>query len=156
MQIHNAMREPASLVSITSSLAFVIPEIILVSSVCINLLLGLFLKKNKAIVLTLVTSSAFILAISFILIHWQYKPESIFASSLRVDDFSSFFRLLFLTGGLLTLLFLYKGKCNRVCNPDSGYCVRCMSASHEYALCHRTRFPRIGFAQWICSGQFCV
>lgn len=97
------MREPASLVSITSSLAFVIPEIILVSSVCITLLLGLFLKKNKAIVLTLVTSSAFILAISFILIHWQYKPESIFAGSLRVDDFSSFFRLLFLTGGLLTL-----------------------------------------------------
>jgi NADH-quinone oxidoreductase subunit N len=96
------MREPA-ISSITSSLAFVIPEIILVSSVCITLLFGLFLKKNKAIILTLITSSAFLLAIGFILIHWPHKPEPIFAGTFRVDDFSSFFRLLFLTGGLFTL-----------------------------------------------------
>jgi NADH-quinone oxidoreductase subunit N len=96
------MREPA-ISSITSSLAFVIPEIILVSSVCITLLFGLFLKKNKAIILTLITSSAFLLAIGFILIHWPHKPEPTFGGTLRVDDFSSFFRLLFLTGGLFTL-----------------------------------------------------
>ncbi len=94
------MHEPAS---ITSSLVFVIPEIILVVSLCITLMLGLFLKKNKATVLVLVTGVALLAAISFVVLNWPHKPEPIFAGTLRTDDFAAFFRLLFLSGGLLTL-----------------------------------------------------
>jgi NADH-quinone oxidoreductase subunit N len=94
------MHEPAS---ITSSLAFVIPELSLVASICATLLLGLFLKQNKSAVLVLVAGVAILAAISFIVLNWPHKPEPIFAGTLRTDDFAAFFRLLFLSGGLLTL-----------------------------------------------------
>jgi NADH-quinone oxidoreductase subunit N len=100
MQIHNAMHQPAS---ITSSLAFVIPEIILVVSICITLVLGLFLKQNKSAVLVLVTGVAMLTAICFVVWNWPHQPEPIFAGTLRTDDFAAFFRVLFLSGGLLTL-----------------------------------------------------
>lgn len=94
------MHEPAS---ITSSLAFVIPELSLVASICATLLLGLFLKQNKSAVLVLVAGVAILAAGSFIVLNWPHKPEPIFAGTLRTDDFAAFFRLLFLSGGLLTL-----------------------------------------------------
>jgi NADH:ubiquinone oxidoreductase subunit 2 (subunit N) len=80
MQIHNAMHQPAS---ITSSLAFVIPEIILVVSICITLVLGLFLKQNKSAVLVLVTGVAMLTAICFVAWNWPHQPEPIFAGTLR-------------------------------------------------------------------------
>jgi NADH-quinone oxidoreductase subunit N len=94
------MHQPAS---ITSSLAFVIPEIILVVSICITLVLGLFLKQNKSAVLVLVTGVAMLTAICFVAWNWPHQPEPIFAGTLRTDDFAAFFRVLFLSGGLLTL-----------------------------------------------------
>ncbi|HRG10132.1 MAG TPA: proton-conducting transporter membrane subunit, partial [Cyclobacteriaceae bacterium] len=94
------MHQPAS---ITSSLAFVIPEIILVASICITLVLGLFLKQNKSGVLVLVTGVALLAAICFVVWNWPHQPKPIFAGTLRTDDFAAFFRVLFLAGGLLTL-----------------------------------------------------
>lgn len=82
----------------------VIPELVLVGSLCATLLLGLFVKKNRAILLALVTSAAMIAAATFIILNWPHNPTEIFSDTLRNDDFSAFFQLLFLAGGLLTLL----------------------------------------------------
>ncbi len=97
------MHESDSITSITTSLGFVVPEVILVVSMCIALLMGLFLKKNKSIALALFTVCVFVVTIGFLLFNWPHKPELLFAGMLRSDDFSAFFRLLFLTGGLFTL-----------------------------------------------------
>jgi len=54
------MHESDSITSITTSLGFVVPEVILVVSMCIALLMGLFLKKNKSIALALFTVCVFV------------------------------------------------------------------------------------------------
>lgn len=86
-----------------SHLALIIPEVILVIAICVSLFLGLFIKKNKSTLLWFVTGTALLTAFGFIILTWPQKPQEIFAGTLRVDDFSAFFRLLFLTGGFLTL-----------------------------------------------------
>jgi NADH-quinone oxidoreductase subunit N len=95
------MREPIFYVG--NHLLQVIPEIILVVSMCVTLLIGLFIKKNKSLLLALVTAMAFLSACGFIILNWPAKPQEIFSGTLRADDFSAFFRLLFLAGGLFTL-----------------------------------------------------
>lgn len=97
------MQEAGAISSLPASLAFVVPEVILAGSICLTLLMGLFLKKNKSGILALTTVSVFVIAFGFILFNWPHKPEPLFAGMLRSDDFSAFFRLLFLSGGLFTL-----------------------------------------------------
>ncbi|MCW5909955.1 MAG: NADH-quinone oxidoreductase subunit N [Cyclobacteriaceae bacterium] len=94
------MNQPVSMIP---DLLQIIPEVLLAGSVCLTLLLGLFVKKNRSVLLAVVAATVFIVAGIYILTSWPHKPEEIFAGTLRVDDFSAFFRVLFLAGGLLTL-----------------------------------------------------
>ncbi|MBN8577291.1 MAG: NADH-quinone oxidoreductase subunit N [Cytophagales bacterium] len=92
-----------AIASFSASLPRVLPEVVLAASSCVTLLLGLFLKKNKSAVLAIFSIAVFLVAIGLLVATWPQQPVSLFAGMFRADDFSAFFRLLFLTGGALTI-----------------------------------------------------
>jgi NADH-quinone oxidoreductase subunit N len=53
------------------------------------------------------TISIFLLAGVVTILHWPERPIELFNGMMRVDDFSSYFKLLFLLGGILTALMTF-------------------------------------------------
>lgn len=92
------------LTSISDSVGHLLPELILLAALVIVLVLGLILKKNKLTVIHTITAITFALAFFVTLQNWPPQPVALFGGMMRLDDFTSFFKLLFFTGGFLTIL----------------------------------------------------
>lgn len=92
------------LTSISGSLGHLLPELILLAALVIVLVLGLILKKNKQAILHAISFIALLLAFFVTIQNWPQQPHSLFGGMMRLDDFSSFFKLLFFTGGFLTII----------------------------------------------------
>jgi NADH-quinone oxidoreductase subunit N len=73
-------------------------------SLIISLMLGLILKKNKQTILYIFSAATYLLSFFLIIQTWPHQPVSLFGGMMRLDDFSAFFKLLFFTGGFLTIL----------------------------------------------------
>jgi len=91
------------LTAISNSVGYLLPELILTSSLIISIVAGLILKKKQTILyaLSLITYSLSALAI---VQSWPQEPVALFDGLMRLDDFSAFFKLLFFTGAFLTIL----------------------------------------------------
>jgi NADH-quinone oxidoreductase subunit N len=88
---------------IADSFPFLVPEFILISGLLLLILSGLIIRKNSEI-FSLITISIFVTAAVITVIHWPTRPVELFHGTMRADDFSSYLKLLFLTGGILTVL----------------------------------------------------
>jgi NADH-quinone oxidoreductase subunit N len=92
------------LTGISESIGHLQPELVLILSIVISLVLGLVLKKNKQIILNAVSLVTYLISFLLIIQTWPHQPVSLFGGMMRLDDFSAFFKLLFFTGGFLTIL----------------------------------------------------
>jgi NADH-quinone oxidoreductase subunit N len=88
---------------IYQSMKWLMPELLLTSAILITLFVGLFVTKNKHIILKSI--SLLVYAAALVLVAQQEidNPVSLFGNMLRADNFSNYFKMLFLTGGLLTV-----------------------------------------------------
>jgi NADH-quinone oxidoreductase subunit N len=92
------------LTTISESVGLLLPEIILIASILITIILGLTLKKNKQALLHGVALATYVVSFFLMFETWPQQPTSLFGGMMRLDDFSSFFKLLFFAGGFLTVI----------------------------------------------------
>jgi NADH-quinone oxidoreductase subunit N len=86
---------------IYESVALLIPELIVLVSLIASLLLGLALKHRRTIILKSLAFLTYGIAIITIVIQLPTESQVLFGGMMRVDEFSSYFKILFLTGGIL-------------------------------------------------------
>lgn len=98
------------LLSISQSVTHLLPELVLIASLLVTLVLGLLLKKEKQPILYAIAAVTYLIAIILIILTWPQQPIILFEGMMRLDDFSAFFKLLFLVGGFLTILISTKKK----------------------------------------------
>ncbi len=86
---------------IYESVSLLIPEVIITATLLITILLGLTLKANKHFVLKLLAFISYGSSIFIIIHHLPTEATTLFGGMMRIDTFSSYFKILFLTGGIL-------------------------------------------------------
>lgn len=88
---------------IYQSYSLLMPEAVVTVALLITIVLGLALKNNRHLFFILKTLALVAYSVSiFIVIHHTPAQSSIlFGGMMRVDDFSSYFKILFLLGGIL-------------------------------------------------------
>lgn len=91
------------LYAIQVSLGFVIPEVILTFGLITILIIGLISKKSFVLPKFL-SAATYLICLVVILSSWPADPINLFGDMMRLDDFSSGFKILFLSGGLITIL----------------------------------------------------
>lgn len=89
---------------IAESVSLLIPEVIISASLLITILLGLTLKTNKHSILKFISLASYSVSIFLLFQNFPDKPTILFGGMMRVDEFSSYFKILFLTGGILGVL----------------------------------------------------
>lgn len=88
---------------LAAGLRHLLPEVILTVSLLLTIVVGLITKKTGYWLQTVLSFATYCLCIFFILYQWSSFPETLFSGMLRTTDFSSFFKILIFSGGLLTL-----------------------------------------------------
>lgn len=96
---------------IFESTTHLLPEGVLTLGIIVTLFVGLFLKQQSHLILKAISVIAYLIALLFVLSQ-PTTPASLFGNMLRVDDFSGYFKILFLIGGLITTLISRKQKEN--------------------------------------------
>jgi len=96
--------------SITNSIGYVIPEIILSFGIVLIIFVGLFFRKKRSNTIPWITLLVLIISIVYTILHWSSysSPVLLFESMIRSDDFSAFFKILFDIAGVLTVLMSMK------------------------------------------------
>jgi NADH-quinone oxidoreductase subunit N len=97
---------------IYESISLLLPETIILVSLIISLLLGLFRNTNRYHLLKSLAFISFGIAIFTIVSQLPTAPRMVFGGMMRVDEFSSFFKILFLTGGVLGV-WMYGDETNK-------------------------------------------
>ncbi len=87
---------------ITDSTSLLLPELVLCLGILTVLAFGLF-KKIKLIVLQTLTYLTLGICLLLIISDWPTIPVKLFNGMMRVDDFSSYFKILFAAGGILAV-----------------------------------------------------
>lgn len=89
---------------LTEGIRYLTPEVILSLGFILIILVGLFARYKNTTLTAWLTILIFITTTSLTILNWeQYTtPTVVFAGLLRVDDFSSFFRILFGVAAILT------------------------------------------------------
>jgi NADH-quinone oxidoreductase subunit N len=86
---------------IYESISLLIPETIVLFSLLISILLGLVVKSGKYFILKSLALITYGISIFVIIIQLPTESKVVFGGMMRVDEFSSFFKILFLTGGIV-------------------------------------------------------
>jgi NADH-quinone oxidoreductase subunit N len=86
---------------ILDSATLLIPEAIITTSLIITILLGLILKTKKHAILKSLALISYGICIFTIIHHLPTESTLVFGGMMRIDAFSSYFKILFLTGGIL-------------------------------------------------------
>lgn len=89
------------LTHIFDSASLLLPEAIVTAALLITIVLGLTLKTNQHLILKSLALITYGLSIFMIIHHLPTTPTVLFGNMLRIDSFSSYFKILFLTGGIL-------------------------------------------------------
>jgi NADH:ubiquinone oxidoreductase subunit 2 (subunit N) len=98
------------LTEISDSAVNLLPELILTTSLITSIIIGLILTKNRQAILHALALVTYLVTFLIVIQRWPSQPISLFGGMLRLDDFSSFFKLLFLSGGFLTITHFNKEK----------------------------------------------
>jgi len=85
---------------IYESASWLLPEAILATSILLTMVIGLFVR-NKFLMLKSLALATYCVAIFLIIYHQPDDATILFGGMLRVDEFSSYFKILFLTGGVI-------------------------------------------------------
>ncbi len=85
---------------IYQSVSRLLPEVIISASLLITILLGLILKTGKHIILKSLALITYGVCIFIVIKHLPAGSTILFGGMLRTDEFSSYFKILFLTGGI--------------------------------------------------------
>jgi len=88
---------------IYASVSLLLPEVIITSSLLITILLGLILKTGKHVILKSFALITYGVCIFIVIDQLLAGSTILFGGMLRIDEFSSYFKILFLTGGILGL-----------------------------------------------------
>jgi len=96
--------------SITNSISYVIPEIILSIGILLLIFIGLFVRSKRTNIIPRTTLLLLIASIVYTVLHWPsyVSPILLFEGIIRTDDFSAFFKILFDIAGVLTVLMSMK------------------------------------------------
>lgn len=86
---------------IFDSVSLLLPEVFLTTSLLITVLLGLILKAKKHFILKSLALITYGLCLVLIIYQLPTKSTMLFGGMMRIDSFSSYFKILFLTGGIL-------------------------------------------------------
>lgn len=97
------MELTSPLTSILDSLRNLIPEGILVLLILWVLILGL-INIKKFLIYKFLIGVGYCLTGVILIANWPNHPQELFNGMLQFDDFSHYFKLLFLVGGLITVL----------------------------------------------------
>lgn len=93
---------------IIDSARLILPEWILIAGIVVLLLLTML--RAKEVYAVAVTAAALILSLVAVWQMWPETPTPLFINTLRLDDFSAAFKILFLFGGILTLAMYKRGQ----------------------------------------------
>jgi len=86
---------------IYESISLLIPEGIITASLLITILLGLTLKTNKHVILKSLALVSYGASIFALIHNLPGESTMLFGGMLRIDAYSSYFKILFLSGGIL-------------------------------------------------------
>lgn len=86
---------------IYESISLLLPETIVLVSLLISILLGLIVKANQYFILKGLALITYGISIFAIISQLPTESKLVFGGMMRVDEFSSYFKILFLTGGIL-------------------------------------------------------
>lgn len=91
--------------SITSSLGFTIPEIILSVGILFIIFIGLFTREKNKSILSWLTLLLFAITLVYTILNWSFPSSAnLLDGMIRRDDFGSFFKILFDVAGIITVL----------------------------------------------------
>jgi len=96
----------------------ILPELSLCSGIVFILILNL-IRIHRHLAYIIVSTATVFLSGIIILVQWPTEPVSLFHSMLSVDSFSATFKILFLTGVLIT--FCLSGWTRTISNPSEYY-----------------------------------
>lgn len=97
--------------TITSSLGFAIPEIILSVGIFLLIFISLFKRAKNNNFIAWLTLALFTIALSYTIVGWSFASSvSVFQGMLRKDDFASYFKILVDVAGLITVLMSMKSE----------------------------------------------
>jgi NADH-quinone oxidoreductase subunit N len=96
--------------SITNSIGYVIPEIILSIGILLLIFFGLFVRNKRGTIISWATLLLLIASTVYTVLHWSSyaSPILLFEGMIRSDDFSSYFKILFDVAGILTVIMSMK------------------------------------------------
>lgn len=97
------MEATEQLAILATGIQRLLPEVVLTASLLLTILLGLIVRKNSYWPLTALSLITYSLCIFLVLYQWPSTPEALFSGMLRTGDFSSFFKILIFSGGILTI-----------------------------------------------------
>lgn len=87
---------------ISLSLQYLLPELVLTGGIIVFILMGL-MNVQRVHIFKIIGSMVLTACIWLVLDGWTQMPVSLFSGMIRLDDFSSVFRLFALAGGLMTI-----------------------------------------------------
>lgn len=97
--------------TITSSLGFAIPEIILSVGIFLLIFISLFKRAKNNNLIAWLTLALFTMTLSYTMVGWSFaSPVNVFEGMLRKDGFASYFKILLDVAGLLTVLMSMKSE----------------------------------------------
>jgi NADH-quinone oxidoreductase subunit N len=94
---------------IADSTRVLTPELILCAGILLLIVIQLFKVSNIYVYTPVALTTVIVTAIS-IFLNWPHQPISLFNYMLRADDFSSAYKILFLSGTALTILMSLSAK----------------------------------------------
>lgn len=94
---------------IYESISLLLPETIVLASLLISILLGLIVRTNQYFILKGLAMITYGISLFAIMIQLPTESKLVFGGMMQVDEFSSYFKILFLTGGILGV-WMYGGE----------------------------------------------
>lgn len=91
---------------ITTSIQYILPEIILIIGILVIIVTGLVTRNRNSNLIAWITLLLFASTLIFTILNWSLytSPVQLFEGMVRSDDFSAFFKILFDVAGILTVL----------------------------------------------------
>ena len=97
--------------SLTNSLGFAIPEIILSVGILLLIFIGLFTRNKRSGIISWLTILLLTITLLYTILIWSFiAPVNLFDGMMRGDDFSSFFKILFDVAGIITVFMSMKSE----------------------------------------------
>jgi NADH-quinone oxidoreductase subunit N len=95
--------------NIYDSTLWLAPELVITAGIIITFIAGLLIKGNNPVILKLISLGTYLTSILYVINHFGID-QTLFGGMLKLNEFSSYFKILFLTGGIITTVISEKNK----------------------------------------------